>query len=124
MHVPGDDSKTIPRASIPDASILLKAHTFFETLKFKRIFLDLILGFHHRDESQSYFHKQGSPTAFEVHEVELGFGCDVFYIKAPIIYIRWGMLSRFITSSFTLFVFVAFTIFVGVKSWKNQLVIW
>ncbi|KAK7822907.1 uncharacterized protein LOC111984922 [Quercus suber] len=87
------------------------AYRFFET--FKRLFVDLILSFHDRDKSRSYFQNQNftsSETAFEVVEIELGFAYDVFYTKAPIIYTVWGCIARFFTSSCTIIVFVLFLI--------------
>ncbi|XP_050267927.1 uncharacterized protein LOC126712588 [Quercus robur] len=85
------------------------AYSFFNT--FKRLFVDLILSFHDRDKSRSYFQNlTSSETAFEVVEIELGFAYDVFYTKAPIISTFLGCIFRFITSSFTIIVFVFFLI--------------
>ncbi|KAM4130133.1 hypothetical protein ACJW30_01G077900 [Castanea mollissima] len=85
------------------------AYSFFNT--FKRLFVDLILSFHDRDKSRSYFQNlTSSETAFEVVEIELGFAYDVFYTKAPIISTFMGCIFRFITSSCTIIVFVLFLI--------------
>ena len=85
------------------------AYSFFNT--FKRLFVDLILSFHDRDKSRSYFQNlTSSETAFEVVEIELGFAYDVFYTKAPIMSTFLGCIFRFITSSFTIIVFVFFLI--------------
>ncbi|KAI3730278.1 hypothetical protein L1987_61447 [Smallanthus sonchifolius] len=96
---------TVPN---PDASTLHIADYFFKTLKFKRLFVDLILGFHPRDVSRSFFEKQEYNTAFEVIEIELGFAYDVFYTKAPIIYTPFGLFFRLATSFITLSVLLTF----------------
>ncbi|KAK9063973.1 hypothetical protein SSX86_017845 [Deinandra increscens subsp. villosa] len=104
------NSNTTAAISVPnpDATTLQIADYFFETLKFKRLFVDLILGFHPRDVSQSFFEKQEHNTAFEVIEVELGFAYDVFYTKALIIYTPFGLFFRLATSFITLSVLLTF----------------
>ncbi|KAK1416502.1 hypothetical protein QVD17_32293 [Tagetes erecta] len=127
-HSPEDDvenatgsvTASIP---IPDASSLHIADYFFETLKFKRLFVDLILGFHPRDVSQSFFEKQDCNTAFEVIEVELGFAYDVFYTKAPIIYTHFGLFFRFATSCITLLVLLTFIAYsMNTNAYRHQTV--
>jgi hypothetical protein len=88
------------------AESLEAAYKFFQS--FKRLFVDLILGFEDRDNSQSHFLKSTWEDAFTLVEIELGFGYDAFYTKAPIIYTKMGCICRFITSSFTIIVFVFF----------------
>ncbi|GJS93835.1 disease resistance protein [Tanacetum coccineum] len=112
----------IPSFPNPNAEILHFAYYFFKTLKFKRLFVDLILGFHPRDESQSFFEKQEYDTAFEVIEVELGFAYDIFYTKAPIIYTPFGLFFRLMTTFITLFVLLIFIASVGMKSPKHLIV--
>ncbi|MFS7994069.1 hypothetical protein Hanom_Chr12g01101541 [Helianthus anomalus] len=101
---------------------LHKAYYFFETLNFKLLFVDLILGFQQRDESKASFEKANSDTAFEVIEVELGFAYDVFYTKAPSIYTPFGLVFRLMTSCITLTVLLAFATSIGVKSHEHQLI--
>ena len=88
------------------AESLEAAYKFFQS--FKRLFVDLILSFQDRDKSQSHFLKSTWEDAFTLVEIELGFGYDAFYTKAPIIYTKMGCICRFITSSFTIIVFVFF----------------
>ncbi|XP_076888373.1 uncharacterized protein LOC143538785 [Bidens hawaiensis] len=125
-HSPGyefENTAGTPSTLDPNARRILHiADYFFETLKFKRLFVDLILGFHPRDESQDFFEKQDCNTAFEVIEVELGFTYDVFYTKAPIIYTPLGLFSRIMTSCITLTVLLTFATSIGVKSHKHQLI--
>jgi hypothetical protein len=85
---------------------LYHAYSFFQT--FKRLFVDLILSFQDRDESQSYFQNSSPEDAFQLVEIELGFAYDAFYTKAPIIYTTWGCFFRFIAYSITIIVFVLF----------------
>nr|XP_043619014.1 uncharacterized protein LOC122590899 [Erigeron canadensis] len=123
---PGEDpenaTETVPSNPNPDARILHIANYFFETLKFKRLFVDLILGFHPRDESQFFFERQEYDTAFEVIEVELGFAYDVFYTKAPIIYTPFGLFFRLMTSIITLFVLLTFVASIGIRSHKHSFI--
>jgi hypothetical protein len=89
--------------------LLHDANNFFQS--FKRLFVDLILSFQDRDKSQSYFQESTKwEGAFTLVEIELGFGYDAFYTKAPITYTKWGCIFRFITSSITIIVFVLFLI--------------
>jgi hypothetical protein len=90
------------------SKILPAADMFFQS--FKRLFVDLILSFQDRDQSQSYFQNFTWKDAFKLVEIELGFAYDAFYTKAPIIYTKGGCFCRFITSSFTIIVFVLFLI--------------
>ncbi|PWA57134.1 Disease resistance protein [Artemisia annua] len=123
---PGEDPEqavgAIPSFPNADSRILHIADYFFETLKFKRLFVDLILGFHPRDESQFFFEKQEYDTAFEVIEVELGFAYDVFYTKAPIIYTPFGLFFRLMTSVITLFVLLTFIGSISVRSHTHPFV--
>lgn len=111
-----------PSIPDPDASILHIADYFFETLKFKRLFVDLILGFHPRDVSQSFFEQKEYDTAFEVIEVELGFAYDVFYTKAPIIYTHFGLCFRIMTSFISLSVLLTFVASINMRLHKHQVV--
>ncbi|MFS7897409.1 hypothetical protein Hanom_Chr00s008578g01741261 [Helianthus anomalus] len=118
--VENTEGAAAPSVPNPDASTLDIADYFFETLKFKRLFVDLILGFHPRDVSQSFFEKQEYNTAFEVIEIELGFSYDVFYTKAPIIYTPFGLFFRLATSFITLSVLLTFVASMNMRPHKHQ----
>ncbi|KAJ9554083.1 hypothetical protein OSB04_018128 [Centaurea solstitialis] len=113
---------TTPSISSHEASMLQRAYYFFETLKFKRLVVDLVLSLDDRRVSQSYFEKQNYETAFRVIEFELGFAYDVFYTKALITYTPFGLVSRLFTSFITVSVFVIFFISIGVRPHKHLLV--
>ncbi|KAM3699255.1 hypothetical protein ACJW31_05G012100 [Castanea mollissima] len=75
--------------TIHDATELVTANNLFKS--FKRIFVDLILSFDDRDNSQSLFGGDFLPEkAFKVIEMELGFAYDVLYTKATVIYSTKG----------------------------------
>ncbi|KAJ0900684.1 hypothetical protein HanPSC8_Chr08g0316581 [Helianthus annuus] len=118
--VENTEGAAAPSVPNPDASTLDIADYFFETLKFKRLFVDLILGFHPRDVSQSFFEKQEYNTAFEVIEIELGFAYDVFYTKVPIIYTPFGLFFRLATSFITLSVLLTFVASMNMRPHKHQ----
>lgn len=90
------------------AALLNKAYTFFKT--FKRLCADLILSFHDIVNSQSFFQNRNAEQAFQVIELELGFMYDVFYTKALLVYSSTGGILRCITLSFTVSVFVVFSL--------------
>ncbi|KAJ0725393.1 hypothetical protein HanPI659440_Chr12g0458231 [Helianthus annuus] len=115
-----ENTKGTPPNFDPNARSLHIADYFFETLKFKQLFVDLILGFHPRDESQAFFENQEYKTAFEVIEVELGFAYDVFNTKAPLVNTSLGLFFRLMTSCITLTVMLTFAASMGVKSHKHQ----
>lgn len=92
---------------VPDAAILQAAYYFFNS--FKQLFADLILSFQDRRESQSFFQNTSWEEVFRVIETELGFMYDVLYTKAAVVYSKLGCLLRFITSSFTIAVLIAFS---------------
>ncbi|KAK6939089.1 Protein of unknown function DUF594, partial [Dillenia turbinata] len=85
---------------ITDAEKFQWAYDLFQS--FKRLF------FHDRDKSRSFFQRLSPKDTFEVVEIELGFAYDVFYSKSPVIYTMWGLISRSVTISFTIIVFVLF----------------
>lgn len=94
--------------STQSSALLNKAYTFFKT--FKRLCADLILSFHDIVNSQSFFQNRNAEQAFQVIELELGFMYDVFYTKALLVYSFIGGILRCITLSFTVSVFVAFSL--------------
>ncbi|KAJ9186719.1 hypothetical protein P3X46_002262 [Hevea brasiliensis] len=87
---------------------LLKASYLFKT--FKRLFVDLILSFQDRDNSQSLFKGTSYKDAFKVIEIELGFMYDMLYTKGTIIYSRKGCCLRFISLTSTCIVLVFFSL--------------
>lgn len=91
---------TCTETSIQDEELVRKAFHLFK--KFQCLFVDLILSFQDRDESQCFFHKIDCEKAFQVIEIELGFAYDVFYTKAPAVYGGWGHILRLMTISATL----------------------
>ncbi|KNA02616.1 hypothetical protein SOVF_217000, partial [Spinacia oleracea] len=103
-HVPVPEVIETPPPTHED--LVLKAYDLFQI--FKRLFVDLILSFQDRDESQCYFHSLEYKEAFEVIEIELGFAYDVFYTKAPAVYNRMGQFFRQISLSATLVVAFVF----------------
>ncbi|KVI05176.1 uncharacterized protein LOC112524399 [Cynara cardunculus var. scolymus] len=111
---------TLP-ISIHDG-ILQTANYFFETLKFKWLFVDLVLSFYERDMSRSFFQGLKYEDAFQVIECELGFAYDVLYTKAPIIYTPFGLFFRLFTSSVTLSVLVIFFVSIGLRSHNHEFV--
>lgn len=88
--------------------LLLISEAFDQFQTFKRLFVDLILSFQDRDNSQSYFRKLTPKEAFDVIEAELGFAYDTFYTKAPVIYTPLGCILRVVTFSCTCFSLISF----------------
>ncbi|XP_002510230.3 uncharacterized protein LOC8278883 [Ricinus communis] len=95
--------------TIKDAPELRKAHFLFKT--FKRLFVDLILSFQDRDNSQSLFKDITSENAFRVIAIELGFMYDMLYTKGKVIYSRNGCYLRFISLTSTCIVLVFFSLY-------------
>lgn len=77
---------------MPYQTVVPKAHMFFQT--FKRLFVDLILSFEHRKESQDLFVKLEVKKAYKVIEIELSFMYEILHTKAAIIYTQYGWLFR------------------------------
>ncbi|KAI3734490.1 hypothetical protein L6452_13960 [Arctium lappa] len=114
-----------PRDYTPSISFRDALHTadyFFETLKFKWLLMDLVLSFHERDMSRSFFQKQKYENAFQVIEYELSFAYDVLYTKAPIVYTRFGLICRLFTSFITISVLVTFFVSIGLRSRNHEFV--
>nr|GEX34595.1 hypothetical protein CTI12_AA564490 [Tanacetum cinerariifolium] len=72
--------------------VISEAYELFQT--FKRIFVDLILTFEDRDNSQAYFKHLGYGEAFSTIEIELGFAYDMLYTKAYVVYNFIGTFLR------------------------------
>ncbi|PON93455.1 hypothetical protein TorRG33x02_107330 [Trema orientale] len=94
--------------SIPDAAELVTAHDLLHV--FKRLFVELILGFDEREKSRSLFRGISLEKAFKVVEIELGFVYDMLYTKATVIYLLQGCCLRFISFVCTLGVLVFFSL--------------
>ncbi|KAM3289436.1 hypothetical protein P3S67_017724 [Capsicum chacoense] len=113
FYVTADEVKEIP---VPidhcydsdNCKLLLISEAYDQFQTFKRLFVDLILSFQDRDNSQSYFQKLHSKEAFDVIEAELGFAYDTFYTKAPVIYTPLGCILRVVTFSCTSFSLISF----------------
>ncbi|KAJ3679721.1 hypothetical protein LUZ60_017732 [Juncus effusus] len=88
--------------------IVCKAYEFFQT--FKRLFVDLILSFENRKESQDYFLHLQANEAYKVIEVELYFMYDILHTKANVIHTWYGWLFRLTTFICTIAALVLFTI--------------
>ncbi|XP_078149938.1 uncharacterized protein LOC144545226 [Carex rostrata] len=82
----------------PDyATVVCKAYEFFGT--FKRLFVDLILSYKHREDSQKYFVKLNTKNAYKLIEIELSWMYEILHSKGSIIYSykHYGWISRVIT---------------------------
>lgn len=115
FYVKADEVKEIP---VPidhcfptdKAELLLISEAYDQFQTFKRLFVDLILSFQDRDNSQSYFQNLTPKEAFDVIEAELGFAYDTFYTKAPVTYTPLGCILRVVTFSCTLFSLISFSL--------------
>ncbi|KAJ4979516.1 hypothetical protein NE237_010296 [Protea cynaroides] len=88
----GSDSK-----NMSEIELISKAHHFFQI--FQRLIVDLILTFHDRNESRSFFTKASCNDAYKVIEIELGFLYEVLYTKAAVVHTLKGWFLRFISVS-------------------------
>ena len=83
-----------------EKSVEARAYDFF--LVFRRLFVNVILSFKERRQSQAFFLERDNmkaSEAFEVIEVELNFIYDMVYTKAPVAYTRTGWVLRCICSA-------------------------
>ncbi|GJV17536.1 hypothetical protein Tco_1362859 [Tanacetum coccineum] len=105
----------VPEASLPvnhhaypagRGKVISEAYELFQT--FKRIFIDLILTFEDRDNSQAYFQHLGYREAFSTIEIELGFAYDMLYTKAYVVYTFIGAILRLTSVLLVLMVLVGF----------------
>ncbi|CAL9189590.1 unnamed protein product [Musa hybrid cultivar] len=94
---------------ISPVMMVTKAHQYFHT--FKCLMVDLIiLSFHDRNDSQSFFLKRSPIQAFKVIETELSFVHEVLYNKSSVPHTvagPWLRFTRFfsIPTAFLLFLF-------------------
>ncbi|KAL8128750.1 hypothetical protein V2J09_017905 [Rumex salicifolius] len=100
-----------------ESKLIVKGYNQFQ--RFKRLFVDLILSFQDRDESQSFFSELKSEIAFHVIEVELGFIYDVLYTKAPVVYSKLGCFLRLFTMLLTSLVLILFPFISKGKNYKT-----
>ncbi|KAJ3705226.1 hypothetical protein LUZ61_008931 [Rhynchospora tenuis] len=79
------------------ADIVYKAYEFFPT--FKRLFVDLILTYKDREESQKYFERLKFEQAYKLIEVELSWMYDILHSKSSLIFTwkPYGWVSRIFT---------------------------
>ncbi|XP_039116671.1 uncharacterized protein LOC120252555 [Dioscorea cayenensis subsp. rotundata] len=94
---------------IKDVELVSKAHYFFKT--FKRLTVDLILTFHDRNESLSFFLKRSPDQAFKLIEFELSFIYEELFTKATALHTVAGPFLRLLTFSsiFSSLLFFFFT---------------
>ncbi|KAJ3679718.1 hypothetical protein LUZ60_017729 [Juncus effusus] len=91
----------------PYMGAVCKAHELFQT--FKLLFVNLILTFEHRKESQDFFIKLTAEKAYKVIEIELCLVYDILHSKAAVIHTWYGWLLRGTTLTCIITVFVLFT---------------
>ncbi|KAF3325329.1 hypothetical protein FCM35_KLT10400 [Carex littledalei] len=77
--------------------VVRKAYKFFPT--FKRLFVDLILSYKNREDSQKYFEGLTSNDAYKLIEIELSWMYEILHSKGSVIYAfkHYGWVSRVIT---------------------------
>ncbi|KAJ4801463.1 hypothetical protein LUZ62_052709 [Rhynchospora pubera] len=92
------------------ADTVYKAYKFFPT--FKRLFVDLILSYKDREDSQKYFEDLKFEQAYKLIEIELSWMYDILHSKASLIfaYKHYGWLSRMFTLVITTVALVLFAI--------------
>ncbi|KAJ3705239.1 hypothetical protein LUZ61_008944 [Rhynchospora tenuis] len=92
------------------ADTVYKAYKFFPT--FKRLFVDLILSYKDREDSQKYFEDLKFEQAYKLIEIELSWMYDILHSKASLIfaYKHYGWLSRIFTLVITTAALVLFAI--------------
>ncbi|KAJ3705230.1 hypothetical protein LUZ61_008935 [Rhynchospora tenuis] len=92
------------------ADIVYKAYEFFPT--FKRLFVDLILTYKDREESQKYFERLKFEQAYKLIEVELSWMYDILHSKSSLIFAwkPYGWVSRIFTLVLTTTALVLFAV--------------
>ncbi|XP_043721328.1 uncharacterized protein LOC122668843 [Telopea speciosissima] len=105
--IPDIDEKSNEDSSKVEIELISKAHHFFQI--FKRLIVDLILTFHDRNESRSFFFTEKSwEKAYKVIEIELGFLYEVLYTKAAVVHTLKGWILRFTSVSSIIVVSIIF----------------
>ncbi|KAJ4977851.1 hypothetical protein NE237_008631 [Protea cynaroides] len=106
---------------ISDEDLISEAHHFFQI--FKRLIVDLILTFHDRNESQSFFLKRSWDQAYKVIEIELGFVYEVLYTKAAVIHTLTGYILRIVSASSIISAFIIFLFINKINYFKIDVII-
>ncbi|XWS49494.1 hypothetical protein CRYUN_Cryun12cG0007900 [Craigia yunnanensis] len=70
------------------------AYNYFQV--FKRLIVDLIVGFREREESRDFFNRRTAEDALRIIEVELNFIYGTFYTKMEVVHSIVGYIFRFI----------------------------
>lgn len=91
----GVTSAAITEETVPYATVITEARCFFVT--FKRLFVNLILSFHDRTQSQATFLRLTPGQAYKVIEIELSLMYDTLHSKAVVIHTWYGRLFRCVT---------------------------
>ena len=89
-------NNSLENNTIPDAMELVAAYDLYQN--FKRLLVNLILGFDDRHNSQSLFRDISFSKAFKVVEIELAFIFDMLYTKATLTYSLKGYFFFHFTS--------------------------
>ncbi|KAJ4813253.1 hypothetical protein LUZ62_025819 [Rhynchospora pubera] len=92
------------------ADIVYKAYKFFPT--FKRLFVDLILTYKDREESQKHFEGLKFKQAYKLIEIELSWMYDILHSKSSLIFAwkPYGWVSRIFTLVLTTAALVLFAV--------------
>ncbi|KAJ1700849.1 hypothetical protein LUZ63_000628 [Rhynchospora breviuscula] len=92
------------------ADIVYQAYKFFPT--FKRLFVDLILTYKDREESQKHFEGLKFEQAYKLIEVELSWMYDILHSKSSLIFAwkPYGWVSRIFTLVLTTTALVLFAV--------------
>ncbi|KAJ1394422.1 hypothetical protein SESBI_34223 [Sesbania bispinosa] len=72
------------------------------------LFIDAVLSYDYLHKHQMNFRRLKPSHAFELVEVQLGYGYDVFYTKAFVMYSPWYHIVESITSNLSLGVIICF----------------
>ncbi|XVF58365.1 hypothetical protein PTKIN_Ptkin07bG0060600 [Pterospermum kingtungense] len=97
-------------------NIVCQAYLLFEKLEY--FVADLILGYHDRKYCRSIICKKSPEEAFGLVEVELGFLYDMLYTKASLVYSRFGIYLRCISSLCSFSAFVTFLIIINNQAYS------
>ncbi|XP_078149995.1 uncharacterized protein LOC144545276 [Carex rostrata] len=89
--------KEVPEETKDYEEVVCKAYVFFPI--FKRLFVDLILSYKNREDSQKYFEGLKFKDAYKLIEIELSWMYEILHSKGSVIYAfkNYGWISRGIT---------------------------
>lgn len=85
----------IAEEAVPYTTVITEASHFF--VIFKRLFVNLILSFQERTQSQSTFLRLTPEQAYKIIEIELSLMYDTLHSKAAVIHTWYGRLFRCLT---------------------------